>query len=426
MKFKIYALLTLITIFSLSCKKQKPTEEIPEEIVEEAKLDESIPAIIPHIYIETTGGQEIISKDDYLNGTIKIDGKNVNSDLAISTMRIKGRGNSTWNKPKKPYRVKLDKAAAIFGLEAAKDWVLLANYQDYTFMTNAAAMKIGQQLGMPFTNTITPVDVTLNGVYQGNYNLTQQIEVKSGRVNIGNDGVLLELDTYFDESYQFKSAAYNLPVMIKSPDIVSQEQFNGIKKNFEDFEALVKSSNFPNNNYGNFFDKQQLVNYLIVYNLTGNLEMNHPKSVYMNKTANGKYTMGPIWDFDWSFGLDEGTRQYFTPDYTTIPLLKSGDSRIGALFFNRFLNDPEVKSLYKSTWTNYKNNKLDELLKYIEFYAASMRESQSEDLKRWKSERWHFDTEWSPFASNFPQIKKNLKTYLRKRANYITTYVNAL
>ncbi|WP_293299186.1 CotH kinase family protein [Pedobacter sp. UBA4863] len=426
MKFKLNLLLSFIVLATYSCKKT-PTVSEPEEeiIIEQAQLDESVSAVIPHIYIETAENAEIVSKDDYINGTVHIKGNAVNADLVASTMRIKGRGNSTWNKPKKPYRIKLDAAASVLGLKSAKDWVLLANWQDYTFMTNAVAMKIGQQLGMPYTNTIIPVDVTINGKYAGNYTLTQQIEVKDGRVNIGKDGVLLELDTNYDEDWQFISTGYSLPVMVKSPDIETQEQFNTIKQEFLDFEALLKRSDFPNNNYGNYFDKQQLVNYLIVYNLTANLEIKHPKSVYMHKAKGGKYTLGPVWDFDWGFGLDDGNRKYFTYS-TDNPLLKSGDTNKGVVFFSRFLNDPEVKNLYKSTWTNYKNNNFDELLKYIEQYAASIRVSQTKDLERWKADRWHYDTEWAPFASNFPEIKKDLKTYLRKRANYITSYVNKL
>lgn len=177
MKFKLYLILPFIALVSYSCKK-KPIEDIaPQEeiIIEEAKLDETVSAVIPHIYIETAGAVDVVSKDNYINGTVRVDGKGVNTDLAINTMRIKGRGNSTWNKPKKPYRIKLDAAASVLGLQSAKDWVLLANWQDYTFMTNAIAMKIGKQLGMPYTNTIIPVDVTINGKYAGNYTLTEQI-----------------------------------------------------------------------------------------------------------------------------------------------------------------------------------------------------------------------------------------------------------
>lgn len=105
--------------------------------------------------------------------------------------------------PKKPYRLKLDKKTSILGLPEAKNRVLLANFQDYTLMTNAVAMKIGQLLGLPFT----------------------------------------------------------------------------------------------------------------------------------------------IWDFDWGFGMDEDSRKYF--NYVDLPLLKQNDQRLGGVFFSKFLEDPEVRALYK-------------------------------------------------------------------------------
>lgn len=437
MKIHSLFLLSGLALIFFSCKRRpNPTQDncnptpTNEIIVENAQLDVTIPAKIPKMYLTTVGNVEITSKETYVNGTINIDGNEVYNNLATATMKIKGRGNSTWFesngdlKPKRPYKIKLDSKASIFGLASAKEWVLLANWQDYTYMTNAIAMKIGQQLGMPYTNTIIPVDVYLNGAYLGSYSLTQQLEIKAGRVDIGDDGVMLEIDSYFDEDWKFMSPGYNLPVMVKEPEITSEVQFNAIKQEFIDFESLIKSNNFPKNNYGDYFDKQQLVNYLIVYNLTGNNELKHPKSVKLFKSKTGKYTMGPIWDFDYSFGMDE-TKLYFKLDPYE-PFLKTTDRSTGTVFFNRLLQDPEIKALYKTTWDNYKANKLSELLNYIEQYAASIRQSQQDDLNRWKSNRWHYDTDWEPYIADFPKIKKDLKIYLRKRANYMTGYVNCL
>lgn len=403
---------SLIFTGIISCKKeavQKPEVEIKEE----AKLDESIPAVIPHIYIDVADGQEITSKEDYLTANIKIEGNGKFPDLSVSSTSIKGRGNSTWPKPKKPYRLKLDQKTSILGLPSAKNWVLLANYQDYTLMTNATAMKIGQQLGLPFTNSIISVDLTINGVYKGNYNITQQIEIQEGRVNVGDGGVILELDEYFDEEFKFRSANFNLPVMIKEPGIKSEAQFNNIKNEFQAFENLLAAPDFPNNNYGSVFDKKQLVNYLIVNNLTGNMEIKHPKSVYIHKAAGGKYTMGPVWDFDWGFGLDENSRVYF--GYTTKPLFSEDDNGNGTKFFTKFLSDPEIKSLYKQQWKNYRDNNFNDLMKYIETFAAEIRESQKKDFEIWKVG-----------DNNLPKSKADLKTYLRKRASYIDNYVKSL
>lgn len=417
-------LLSLLVSVMVSCKKDPLLEPEPEPEVEEVEekptLDETVEAVIPHIYIEIENGEEVVVKSTYLSATVQVEGNGKFPDLTVTQTSIKGRGNSTWGKPKKPYRLKLDKKTSILGLEPAKNWVLLANYQDYTLMTNAVAMKIGQQLGLPFTNTIIPVDLTVNGVYRGNYNLTQQIEINKGRIDIGDDGIVLELDNHYDEDFRFKSAHFQLPVMVKDPDMKSEAQFQTVQDEFQAFESLLASPGFPNNNYGDFFDKKQFVNYLIVNNLAGNFEINHPKSVYMHKTKGGKYTMGPVWDFDWGFGMDEDSRQYF--NFIDLPLFKEEDPKIGAQFLSNFLRDPDVRKLYKEQWKNYRSNQFEQLLKYIEEYAASIRESKKKDFELWKD-----NAMWATFdANNLPKSKADFKTYLRERAKYIDKYVESL
>ena len=65
---------------------------------------------LPVVYINTENNTPITSKDDYLKGTIKIVEDVVtrgSGDVFESEMKIKGRGNSTWTLPKKPYKIKL-------------------------------------------------------------------------------------------------------------------------------------------------------------------------------------------------------------------------------------------------------------------------------------------------------------------------------
>ena len=57
-------------------------------------------------------------------------GSELNTALYDGDIKIRGRGNSTWFAPKKPYRIKLDKKTDLFGMGNNKDYVLLANYYD--------------------------------------------------------------------------------------------------------------------------------------------------------------------------------------------------------------------------------------------------------------------------------------------------------
>ena len=383
-------------------------------------------SLIPHIKIYTDENAQINSKDVYINASVEItaNGWEGTEDYTGRT-RIRGRGNSTWGFPKKPFRLKLDEDASILGLAKEKDWVLLANYLDPTLMLNAVAFKIGNLLELPYTNHAIPVDVTINGNYAGSYMLTEQVERSKSRVNIHKEkGVLLELDINYDEDYQFVSNNYKLPVMVKDPDLAddfsqedAEKMFDKIKSDFQQLEDAIASKEFPNSNYKDYIDVESLAKYLIVYNLTHNMEINHPKSTYMYKDETGKYFMGPIWDFDWAFNY-EGTYVHFgsynNPLFGTL-----GSNSTGYTFFTRIMEDPEVKELYKTIWNKFSAESMDALLEYIDFYSSYLVESQSNDYQTWSKKVSDY-----PGTSNYANKISQLKNWLKGRATYIDNYVN--
>ena len=361
---------------------------------------------IPELTITTTDPSivEIPSKDYYLEGTLAVNGRGGYEDYTGKT-EVKGRGNSTWGYPKKPYRLKLNKKAEICGLGKAKNYVLLANHLDPTLMLNSVAFKIGRLLELPFTNHAIPVDVVLNGIYKGSYLLTEQIEVKENRVDLDeNNSVMWELDSYWDDEPKFKSTAFNLPVMVKDPDLTT-EQFEYWKKDFNAFTTQFAKEPLD------MIDIESVAKFLITFNLVHNMEINHPKSVFLHKEGNGKYVMGPIWDFDWAYDY-EGTSNHFGR-YNT-PLFSSSMNGVGTAFFQRFLQDSRVKAIYKRTWQDFKNNKLDALLQYVDDYAVMLKPSVERNSELWENTR-SFDTK-----------VKELKTWLKNRADYIDSEVSKL
>ncbi len=373
---------------------------------------------LPSITINTVDAAPIVSKEDYIRAYIEIDGKGFYENFADST-RIRGRGNTTWSYPKKPYRLKLDNDGTPFGLAKEKDWVLLANYLDPTHLLNPVAMTIGQMLELPFTNHVVPVVVTLNGQYQGVYTFTEQVERSKTRVNIDKKkGALLELDQYFDEDFKFKSEKYNLPVMVKDPDLAedfktpeeSTAAFDKIKSDFAELENALVDPNFPNNNYKDLIDIESVVKFLLVFDITSNLELNHPKSTYMHKDDGKKYYMGPIWDFDWAYGYESTGKHFETYQEPALKMLSS--SSTGYPFFSRFLDDPAVKTLYKSTWNEFKQNNFQKLIEYIEINFENIREDQILDRNV-----------WNKGTSDYPNKINQFKTWLNNRAGFIDAKV---
>lgn len=105
-----------------------PPEPVDNNLFDDNLHQKEIPAAyrIPEVYIFTEGGASIDSKDKYVNATFRfVDPSKFWSDRyeIEATGRIRGRGNTTWGMPKKPYRVKLDEKTEPFGLYGNKDWI---------------------------------------------------------------------------------------------------------------------------------------------------------------------------------------------------------------------------------------------------------------------------------------------------------------
>lgn len=78
---------------------------------------------VPALYITIPDFPELedlTDKETYLNAVLKVDGNGWFEDLDSAPVLIKGRGNSTWGYPKKPYRLKFDKKISICGFDKSK------------------------------------------------------------------------------------------------------------------------------------------------------------------------------------------------------------------------------------------------------------------------------------------------------------------
>ena len=102
----------------------------------------------------------------------------------LSLEFIRGRGNSTWRAPKKPYKIKLDDRANLFGMGANRHWVLIANYYDTSLTVDRMIGWLGDQMGFDFTPRGVPVDLFMNGQYYGSYLLMEEVRVGENRVDI--------------------------------------------------------------------------------------------------------------------------------------------------------------------------------------------------------------------------------------------------
>ena len=336
---------------------------------------------LPVVYINTPSSAAITSKTEWTkNSSISIINTNGEVDYTDTKLQIRGRGNSTWGYPKKPYALKLDKKTSILGMPKHKRWVLLANWMDRTLLRNDVTFQIARKTGLGWTPRGKFVEVVLNGRHIGNYYLCEQIKIDENRVNINSmettdisgdavtGGYLMELDVYFDEVNKFKSATKQLPYMFKEPDeeVLQPEQLNYFEGYINAMESYLYNDNWLiNREYAGYLDLESFADWWFVYELAKNGEPNHPKSCYMHKDRLDVLKAGPVWDFDW------GT---FTPG--------TSYSVKNAIYYGRLFQDPVFISIVKSRWSILKSG-FETIPEYIRSIASTTKNSNNLNISLW-------------------------------------------
>ena len=157
---------------------------------------------LPVVYMTTDDGKTPSSRKEGHTGRIRIQGNDawgLQFDGVLDKVSV--RGNSTSSLPKKPYKIKLAKKTALFGIPKSKHWVLLANYYDESNMRNKIAYDLSGEMGLTQMRS-TWVDVVLNGQWLGLYQLCEHIRVDSERVDVYNwEDAAEDLAAAFSKKY---------------------------------------------------------------------------------------------------------------------------------------------------------------------------------------------------------------------------------
>lgn len=404
--------------------------------------DPDLPHLLPEhltkVYLTTSTGSDPTDKENYISGTITIDSQGGYTDYSNLSMGVRGRGNYSWNYfPKKGWKVKLGSKQPLFGMTSAKDWALIPDYFDGTMLDFSIPYEMARMLDMPFTNEFIPVELYINGNLRGIYGFTSHKEVKAGRIDLEESGVLLEMDYHYDEpNNQFRSSPYNIPTIIKYPedDALTTQRKNEIQTEFNQLATLVNRWDFPNNGYRDLLDEDQFINYMLVMTLTLNHEINNPGSVYLHKVnAEGKYRMGIVWDFDWAFGFNYSSSwppSHYNLNSATKPIFTSWDGvtagHEGYFFFSKIMSDPYMQSLFSQRWEWFKQSKFQKLKNFITEYARVVRQGFDADHNRWyyESNGYYGQSYLRGSSGDMDTDLQKVMDWLDARANYIDSWIS--
>lgn len=440
---------------------------------------------VASVFIETASGNldAVHADKEYKEeGNITIINADGESEYAGVLEYIKGRGNSTWGMPKKPYNIKLDEKADLFGMGKNKKWSLIANYADPSLLRNCLAYLAAENAGVPYTPKFTPVDVYINGEYMGAYILTTRVEVDKTRVNIQNledanedanpdidiealprggvygsvsgylentkkwveipnnpeditGGYILETELpgrYDDEVCGFVTAN-SQAVIFKSPEFASKEQVEYASNWYQNFENAV-CGNKGLDEIAKYCNIDSLVD---IY-LLNEWYANHDAaltSTYFYKPVGDTLYAGPVWDFDRAFGNCDRIRfdiDYNQPEHWTvchsrlygITFLGAGDTTNIPTFYNHLTKNQQFVDMCKEKWNSVISSASKEATEYITTeYAENIEGSAVANAIRWNT---YGTTDVETIKAKFNADVKKVADFANKKADYITANIGVI
>ena len=369
---------------------------------------------------------QITSKEEYTTATFIIHTIN-NGTYSSETIQteIKGRGNSTWNWPKKPFRLKLASAKKLLGMPSSRHWALLANFADKTLLRNKLASSVSKYFGLKYGPRSEMVELVMNGWHWGTYEVTEVPKIATDRIDITSikstngvvsGGVIFELDERRGEQYNFQTSIANQVFTIKDPDDlnttipeVAQPRLDYCINILQTAENSLYSDNFKDvtNGYQKYFNTQSVVDWYLTQELFKNIDLSR-YSVYMfiDTKNNNKITFGPTWDFDLSSGLLE--------DYSSIRGTENA-------WVSRFYEDENFRQLIKDRWASKRNDLLYFINNRLNTDSRNIYIGQQKNFNFWNNFYDIITNGYPTFhqESNFENDIFYLKSWLRNRVEFL-------
>ncbi len=238
--------------------------------------------------------------------------------------KIKGRGNTSWDKPKKGFNVTYSSKVSVAGMTANKKYSLLANYQDDSLSRNRFLYDLSDAVGMPYASDSRYIDFYINGYYYGSYQMCEKVEPGSLVTDVDDKGYLnkdgtlkddfsfiAEVDASAAEDDYYFYAANGSKITIKSPEIDPGKPFydevkSYVKEKYDAFAAALKSRK---SDLAAVADVESLTKLWLINELGKNWDSGVSSTFFTYKPdKNGDYKFfgSPVWDYDNTLGNANG------------------------------------------------------------------------------------------------------------------------
>jgi subtilisin-like proprotein convertase family protein len=364
---------------------------------------------------------------------------------------IETRGASSAGFPKKSYSIELrdftgaELEQSLCGYPAESDWVLSAQYTDKTLMRGIISFEMMRQMGW-WAPRSRPVELFLNGAYQGVYILMERVKRDDNRVDIaglsandnsGDDltgGYILKVDKNSGSSdpgwnsrYLPLPAGDSIYISYYYPDAadITPQQTQYIKAYIDSFETALIGPDYqhPDSGYQRYVDVERAAEAFIIQELTRSIDA-YRKSFYLYKDKNsngGKIKFAPVWDYDLSFGnVDFCDGMNYWGWQIDFNYICGGDYWLNPFWFERMRTDSTFRKYVRCRWDD---------LRAGPFATAALHQmidSMYQELE--ESQEWNFTVwpimgqyVWPNFyiGQNYREEADTLKWWIAQRLNWL-------
>lgn len=366
---------------------------------------------------------------------------------------IEIRGSSSQSFPKKGYGFETRKDdgsnnnVALLGMPQENDWVLHGPYSDKSLIRNMLCYILAGDI-MEYAPRGRYCELVINGIYQGVYVLMEKIKRDKNRVDIAeitvNDnsgdrltgGYIIKIDketgsntgswtSFFKPiptSYQITSFQYDFP----KADAITPTQKNYIQQFIHQVETSIDAPHYadPVSGYRRFVDDKSLIDYIIMNELSKNVDA-YRLSTYMYKdrdSRGGKLKFGPVWDYNLGFGnvnyCTNGNPEGLV--ITNFNQVCSQDWWVIHFWWDKFMQDQQLKSDLKARWQSLRQNRLsDQRINFVvDSLTNLLQEAQSRNFQKWSVLNEYVWPNYVVTGSYQGEIQF-LKTWLKDRLQWL-------
>ena len=448
---KIYVLIFII----FSCNK---IEDLPNSLVQYPEIGK----IIPHVQINTLNkeivdepkisSKMIITKDSMIlyDGNIGIEYRGSSSQLFDK----KSYGFETWDEENE------DMDYPLLGFPEEEDWIFYGPYSDKTLIRNKLIYDLSNQIGR-YASRTKFCELTINNQYMGVYVFMEKLKRDKNRIAIKkleNDdldsinisgGYIIKIDKSDDENgeqvyndfnafisnYKPNYATYQsiwFNYEYPKPKDIHNEQKQYINSYFDNFEKALSGINFKDSlsGYRKYIDVESFIDFFILNELSNNLD-GYRLSTYLHKNRNEKLKIGPIWDFNLSFGNGNYCNgdKYDTWTYKFNETC-SDDFWLIPFWWEKLLEDPYFVNKLKERWNELRKKELSDenIFQMIQNYISILKNESGAVYRNYS--KWNVIGKYlwpnNHVGNSYESEIDYLIKWISKRNNWLDKSINEL